>query len=385
MIIKSIRVKNFRSILDETLPCEQLTVLVGANGAGKSSFLRALELFYATSPKFSAEDFYVEDTSQDIEITVTFMDLDIEEAERFASYLENGGLTVVRVLSIADGKTSAKYHGSTLQHPVFDEVRQAGGAQQIRAKYGEIRGKPEYTSLPPVGTKDAALEELRKWEIAHPDQCTRQRDDGQFFGFTEVAQGYLGRDTRFIPIHAVRDAADDAVEGKGSPITEIMDLVVRSVLVNREDVAQLKKDAQKRYEEIMDPAKLAEIGTLAGRLTSTLKLYVPDASVSLSWNKAGSIEIPMPKADVHLVEDGYPSTVVRTGHGLQRAFIITMLQHLAVVHAPTERRPRGEDADQGVRGGGPATEPRMPNLILGIEEPELYQHPNRQRHLLIFA
>jgi len=23
----------------------------------------------------------------------------------------------------------------------------------------------------------------------------------------------------------------------------------------------------------------------------------------------------------------------------------------------------------------------MPNLILGIEEPELYQHPNRQRHL----
>ncbi len=44
MIIESMCVKNFRSILDETLNFEQLTALVGANGSGKSSFLRALEL-----------------------------------------------------------------------------------------------------------------------------------------------------------------------------------------------------------------------------------------------------------------------------------------------------------------------------------------------------
>lgn len=381
MIIKSLRVQNFRSILDETLPCEQMTVLVGANGSGKSSFLRAIELFYAASPKFSEEDFYAKDTSRDIEITVTFTDLDREEANRFASYLENGDLTVVRVLSLVDAKTSAKYHGSTLQHPAFAEVRQAGGAQQIRAKYGEIRARTGYTDLPTVSSKDAALDELRKWEAAYTDQCTRQRDDGQFFGFIEVAQGYLGRYTRFIPIHAVRDAADDATEGKGSPITEIMDLVVRSVLANREDVMQFKEDTQKKYEEIMDPAKLTEIGTLAAQLTGTLKTYVPDASVSLSWIKAIGIEIPMPKADVKLVEDGYPSTVVRTGHGLQRAFILTMLQHLAVAQVPTERKAESEGTNQGAHPGEPPAEPRMPNLILGIEEPELYQHPNRQRHL----
>lgn len=41
MIVKAIHVKNFRSILDEWIGCENLTVLVGRNSAGKSSFLRA--------------------------------------------------------------------------------------------------------------------------------------------------------------------------------------------------------------------------------------------------------------------------------------------------------------------------------------------------------
>lgn len=72
MIIKHVYVKNFRSILDESLPCDCLTALVGRNGAGKSSFLRALEMFYEPSAKVTAEDFYAEDTSQDIEIAVTF-------------------------------------------------------------------------------------------------------------------------------------------------------------------------------------------------------------------------------------------------------------------------------------------------------------------------
>ena len=39
MLIQNVHVKNFRSILDESLPCDSLTALVGRNGSGKSSFL----------------------------------------------------------------------------------------------------------------------------------------------------------------------------------------------------------------------------------------------------------------------------------------------------------------------------------------------------------
>jgi hypothetical protein len=358
-----------------------LTALVGPNGSGKSSFLCAIELFYSGSPKFGLEDFYAEDASQDIEIGITFTHLDADETERFAIYVENGDLTVVRALSLAEGKASAKYHGSTLQNPEFAVVRSAGGAREVRAKYNELRQSPAYPNLATAASRDDVLAALKQWEAAHPEQCVRQRDDGQFFGFTEVAQGYLGRYTRFIAIHAVRDAAEDAAEGRGSVISELMDLVVRSVLAGREEIAKLKEDIQKRYDEIVDPAKLEELSSLQSGLTETLQTYVPDTSVSLSWYKDGGIEIPLPKAAVRLVEDGYPSTVVRTGHGLQRAFILTMLQHLAVARVPAlDGQQEGEGAE-GEQAEELAREPRMPNLVLGIEEPELYQHPNRQRHL----
>ena len=75
MIIETIHIKNFRSILEETLHCENLTALVGANGAGKSSFLYALNLFYKSSLTVKEEDYYNENTSTEIVIAVTFKNL----------------------------------------------------------------------------------------------------------------------------------------------------------------------------------------------------------------------------------------------------------------------------------------------------------------------
>ena len=380
MIIKSVRVKNFRSILDETLPCEDLTVLVGPNGSGKSSFLRALELFYSTAPSFAPEDFYAEDTNNEIEITITFTDLIDEAEEHFKKYVEDGDLTVGRVLSFANGRQSATYHGSMLQHPSFSDVRNAGGKRDVTSKYNEFRAKPEYAELPAVRSADAALAELANWEEKHADQCERMRDDGQFFGFKEVAQGYLGRYSRFLLIPAVRDASEDAADSKGSPITYLMDLVIRSILANKEELVALKEDTQKKYEEIIEPVKEAELRNLSDRLAETLKTYVPDAGVNLEWMESTGIEIPLPRADVKLVEDGYASAVLRTGHGLQRAFILTLLQHLAVTQTANVRIPDQIEETEPSEDGYSDTL-QTPNLILGIEEPELYQHPNRQRHL----
>ena len=94
MIIESMHVKNFRSILDETLTFDKLTALVGTNGSGKSTFLRAFELFYSTSPKFDIEDFYNSDTSREVTIAVTFEELSEPAKEKFKSYIQGDSLTV---------------------------------------------------------------------------------------------------------------------------------------------------------------------------------------------------------------------------------------------------------------------------------------------------
>ena len=379
MLIQNVQVKNFRSILNESLPCDSLTALVGRNGSGKSSFLSALELFYNPAAKVTPEDFYAEDVTQDIKIAVTYTELNAEAKDFFSAYIDNGSLTVVRVFPDPQSGRSSSYHGMRLQNPDFVNIRNAGAAMAIRNNYNEIRGKGKYAALPSVNSADAAKRELDDWETQNPEHCKLLRDGGQFFGFTQVGQGYLGRYTKFIHVPAVRDALEDATERRGSTVTELMDLVVRSALAKREVVEDFRRRTQDRYREIMNPMNLSELDNLSHDLSRTLQSYVPDTKVLLQWSELPDISIPMPQAEVKLMEDDYESRVERTGHGLQRAFIITMLQHLDAVRyvepVPEDGASEGTESDAG------ANNFQLPNLVLAIEEPELYQHPSRQRHL----
>lgn len=379
--------RNFRSLLDAEIACEPLTALVGANGAGKSSFLRALDLFYSSSPSVDVEDFYNSDTSQEISIGLTFSDLSAEAEELFASYLQGGKLTVERVFKWDNVKATAAYHGASLQNPDFQPIRDGlalrDRGRTARQAYDAAREKPGYSMLPEWTTIAAAGEALAEWETAHPDLCTRQRDDGQFFGFTGVGKGYLGRFTRFLFIPAVRDASGDAEEGRGSALTNLMDMVVRSVVAKRDALKTLREETQQRYEEILQPANLPELQGLEGELSRTLQTFAPNAAVDLRWLPLEPIQLDMPRADVKLVEDRFPAAVHRTGHGLQRAFILTMLQHLAMAQSARsdEELSRGDDEQLEGSNSEELTAIHLPDLVLAVEEPELYQHPNRQRHL----
>ena len=46
MIIESVYIENFRCIKAQQLNFDNLTVLIGRNGSGKSSFLKAIDIFY---------------------------------------------------------------------------------------------------------------------------------------------------------------------------------------------------------------------------------------------------------------------------------------------------------------------------------------------------
>ncbi len=65
---------------------------------------------------------------------------------------------------------------------------------------------------------------------------------------------------------------------------------------------------------------------------------------------------------VRLVEDGYTSAVERAGHGLQRAFIMSLLQSLALAQAKADSTKTASSQ----HAAAPAST-KMPNLILGIE------------------
>lgn len=379
MRIRSLHVKNFRSIKDAELSLGALTAFVGKNGSGKSNLLNVLDFFYHPPSRLSEADFFAEDVSQPIEISITYDSLSAAEKTHFSKHCEGDILTVTGVFSFDSSDKAVAYYGTTLQNPDFAEIRNTPGKGNQRSLYRELRNRSAYSSLPTASSADAALQAMEDWERDHPEECQRLRDSGQFFGWTGVAQGYLRQYTQLILIPAVRDAGDDATERRGSAITELVNLFIRDSLDSSASLTAFKENTRAEFSRIMDEEGLPRLRVLQHSLTDTLKFYVPDASLLLDRAEPEELTIPTPQAAVRVEEDGFATAVARSGHGLQRALVLTLLQQLETAQR-VDREASGSE-DQLGEAESLSTEPKVtPNLILAIEEPELYQHPSRQRH-----
>lgn len=371
MRIKSIRVENFRSVRSQTLACDGLTALVGANGAGKSTFLRALMVFQGAQ-KVDAEDFYDRGTDEEIEIAVTFTDLSGTASTKFAKYIQGGDLEVVRVCRHDNGTVMSSLHGISPRNPDFDGVRAAPRAPDMISKYDELRKGSDYADLPKCTTKKAVLEALDKHEGANPDSCERSTDDGSFFGFEDGAKGSLGQFVKILYIPAVREAIGDGTEGgKGSVLRDLLDLTVKSALASSPRYRELQEATNAVYKEASDVGGLPEAKRLRDDINYTLGMLAKGAEVDFKWDLK-PLPVGLPTATIRLAEDGYLTTIDRTGHGLQRAFIVAMLSRLHSAQAGASAA--ASDDGNGDSDGGPS-------IVLAIEEPELYQHPTRARHL----
>ncbi|WP_370267414.1 AAA family ATPase [Nioella sp.] len=377
MKLERVAVRNFRSLKDVTVEIGDHTAFVGGNGSGKSSLLRAIEKFYSTAKTLDQDDFYGRDQAQPVEIELTFGALSAEAADAFASRVRNGKLTITRVF---DGsQSSGRYHGTVPQNPDFRAIRAAGSFNNRRTAYLTLKEQNQlYAQLPAV-TSGAALDNaLSAWEAANPNALQSMRDDGQFFGFQNAGRTALRRYTSFLFVPAVRDASQDAGDAKSSTIQQLLELVVRSAILRRREVRNFQDEMNRQYRELTSPENMPELGLLGEVLSADLKNYYGDASVQLEWRVGADLPIPLPAAEVSLEHDGFGGPIDRQGHGLQRAFILTLLQQLA----KASRQPQADDAAaiQAAEEHESVAAPPTPNLILAIEEPELYQHPTKQRH-----
>ena len=371
MIIQKLRVENYRSIKDATLSIGALTALVGRNGAGKSNFLNALALFFEPQKKSLVEDadHFGKDPNATISIGLTFGELSSADLEFFAKYVQDGTLRVTRLF---DATHPGTFHGEHLQMPEFKPVRTEEKALAKREKYRQLKHDAKFAGLPDVKSADQVEDALREWEGRNPNELQLDLDDGQFFGWTSVGGDTLKQRVSFLHIPAVRDAQEDATDGRGSSISEVINELFRSHLEQSEDLRAIRETTGDQYDKLVQRTANEHVPVLESDLSAMLQEFSPGNEVSLGLSGSEEVRIPSPQVHVDITEDGYKTSVERTGHGTQRAFIFSVLRKRADVVNDTRGSKEPTEDDGNVQ---------LPSVFLAIEEPELYQHPTRQRHI----
>lgn len=381
MIIKSVEVKNFRSIRETCLDCDNLTAIIGRNGAGKSSFLDAIDTFYDIAAPITEEDFFNRDIGSTIEIRVTYSNLRDDEKEEFQPYIKDDRLIVTKRISSENDRIIQRYYAAALQIPRFAEIRAKPGKRDRVSDWNEMVDSDE---LPNLGGKVRSADEVERlmseYEDNHPEFMEPIEREEQFFGPRNIGGGKLDKFTKYVLVPAVRKASDEA-SGKKGAIYQILDMIVLRKINAREDIQKFKSEFEERVKKLYSSENLTELPELGNSISQTLEKFAPGSQLKLGWGEVKPPEIPLPPARVTLVEDSFEGEITRKGHGLQRALIVTLLQHLAM-RVPIE--PTAEDLDEeetGISIPKGLEISQGPDLILAIEEPELYLHPSRCRYL----
>ena len=370
MKIDSLRIRNFRSFPDVTIPLSDYTCLVGSNGAGKSTVLYALNVFFRETENVSTdlslltkEDFHHGNTGEPIEITVTFTELNEEAQADFCDYYRQGKLVVSAVANFnqATGKAEVKQQGQRLGmkdfKPFFEALGDKASAADLKKLYTEIRAT--YPDLPPPGTKDAMTKALNEHEAEHEDQCVLIPSDDQFYGFSKGVNR-LAKHIQWVFVPAVKDATTEQIEGRNTALGKLLARTVRTKINFDESIQSLRDALKTQYEELLQKSQ-GVLDGLSESLRARLSVWAhPDATLRLQWSQDPdkSVRVEEPLARIIAGEGAFEGDLARFGHGLQRSYLLALLQELA----------RSDDL------GGP-------RLILGCEEPELYQHPPQARHL----
>jgi hypothetical protein len=239
----------------------------------------------------------------------------------------------------------------------FEAEKQAKKVADLKAIYAGLQ--KAYSDLPAPGTKEAMITALRSYEETHPEKCEELPSGDEFYG---VAKGknHLEKHIQWVYVPAVKDAATEQAEAKATALGKLLARTVRSKVNFKDSIDAIRNEMHEKYGKLLAEShdQLAELSkTLRDRLVEWAH---QDATLRLKWHQdpEKAIRVDEPFAQAVLGEAGFEGELTRFGHGLQRSFLLALLQELS-----------GSDIGAG------------PRLILACEEPELYQHPPQARHL----
>jgi len=326
MKISRVLIKNFKSFKSERIDFNDLMAFIGENNAGKSNVLKALDLFFKDTKKLDEE--YFNNSAERIVIQVWFKELNTDAKETFKKYLLDDNETVIL-------RKEYSHHDEDMTFT------------------GVILGE----NLDTKDKKDA-VEILDKEEIAPFTSADKHYYwKPKPFGWSAIATGYL---PDFLYVPAVKDAKEEAKITEKSRFGQIVNAMLGSVLQNA-DLVRINEQFTKLLmgENDNQDGRIAQLREFETTLSEKLSTHMRGTTIKLEVTPPSLKDVFQSGTKI-LVDDGISTAIENKGHGLQRSVIFVIFR----AYADLLKKEQGEKAKA---------------LIFGIEEPELYLHPQMQR------
>lgn len=351
MKIQSVRIRNFRTLKDVTIPFDCVTTFIGPNGAGKSTVLRALDWFFNGKPgSLTEKDCSFGATTENIEVQVAFNALTDKDRVALGKYTPDGVATFTAWKRRSPDGTEV-LSANAKGFPEFNAIKAAGSAAAKKDMYAALRGDRADLSLPAANTGAAVEQAMTAWESSHTDLLVDAPEALQtnFFGFN--SGGKMSGLFDFVLVTADLRASEESIDGKSSIIGRILERSVDRTAAD-DAISKIVEESRAKQQQVYEEKFKAQLVAITTQLNEVVRSYSPGREVTVS---PAEVELKAPRTTFDVtVLDGTTETVVeRQGHGFQRTLLISALQLLA--HS-------GAASADGV-------------ICLAIEEPELFQHP----------
>lgn len=350
MKIMSVGIRNFRLLKNVNISFDSVTTLIGPNGIGKSTVLRALDWFFNGSRgcDLADKDCSFGAVDEDIEVRVTFSNLTEKDREALEKYAPDEAVTFTAwKVHHTDG--SEVLSANLKSYPPFAVIRSKRTAAEKKEACNLLRSNDSSLGLPTWTTQEAVQNAMTAWEASNTDKLVEAPSELQtnFFGFN--SNGKMSGLFDFVLVTADLRASEEAQDAKASIIGRILERSVDRTAVD-EEIRKIVDESRKAQQKVCDEKFGAQLEEMKAHLNRVVSSYSPGRSVCVV---PAGVDLKAPKTTFNLsVLDGLTETTADgQGHGFQRTLLISALQVLAESTAA---------ATEGF-------------FCLAIEEPELFQ------------
>ena len=362
MRFKRIEIKNYRSLEDATVDLDGLTILIGANNAGKTTILDALGLFGDSVRRIGAGDFNDRDRPVELALTMSCKEGEMGIPARFCI---DGEFTVKKRFYLSDGRVALDTLARVMLNSDFGRLRRYMLKSEIKAEIRRL--KQDYSDIPGYGRGGKAkwLEKFEEYNhgfyLAHP-------------GHPKVREEYVTWDVHEAPLEhmldiiyvpSMRDIANDGEASSGSYLARLIAMAIEDSQGRGSDLSAAAGTCVSDYEEYVRVVRGGVIGEINASLAKNSGRYAAGSSITVDVVPPERV-LPSPVPSISIGEGGRAINIGQAGGGTRRVYLMALLETISEIQGRA-------------LGGGHASRARL----LIIDEPELYQHPQRQRKMLL--